>query len=91
MLRPIPAQAVVSQSLQYLPLSSSLLSPSPAVTHPVHGLTDYVSGSMDVLYYGYLLIGRPAQSLSGDFDTGSADLWVCLLLRVFCVLSSLVA
>ncbi|KAI0033024.1 aspartic peptidase domain-containing protein [Vararia minispora EC-137] len=41
----------------------------------VHELKDYVSGTMDLLYYGPLQIGTPAQTLSVDVDTGSADLW----------------
>ncbi|OCF30926.1 hypothetical protein I316_07452 [Kwoniella heveanensis BCC8398] len=43
---------------------------------PVVPLTDYMSGSLDVLYYGNVGIGSPMQSLTVDFDTGSADLWL---------------
>ncbi|EJF65495.1 acid protease [Dichomitus squalens LYAD-421 SS1] len=39
-------------------------------------LKDYISGAMDVLYYGPLNFGSPPQSLTVDIDTGSADLWV---------------
>ncbi|KAI0295853.1 aspartic peptidase domain-containing protein, partial [Multifurca ochricompacta] len=39
-------------------------------------LQDYISGSLDVLYYGPISIGTPSQALTVDIDTGSADLWV---------------
>ena len=39
-------------------------------------LTDWISGGMDVLYYGGIQVGSQAQDLTVDFDTGSADLWV---------------
>ena len=39
-------------------------------------LTDYIAYGMDILYYGSFELGTPGQSLTADFDTGSADLWV---------------
>ncbi|KAF9509786.1 hypothetical protein BS47DRAFT_1332068 [Hydnum rufescens UP504] len=39
-------------------------------------LTDYMSGTLDVLYYARMQFGTPAQTLTIDIDTGSADLWV---------------
>ncbi|KLO12257.1 acid protease [Schizopora paradoxa] len=39
-------------------------------------LTDFISNRKDILYYGPLDFGTPAQQLTVDIDTGSADLWV---------------
>ncbi|KAF9562791.1 acid protease [Agrocybe pediades] len=39
-------------------------------------LTDVISGSLDLLYYGTLSVGTPPQDLTVDVDTGSADLWI---------------
>jgi hypothetical protein len=39
-------------------------------------LQDYVSGALDLLYYGPISLGTPSQVLTVDVDTGSADLWV---------------
>ncbi|KAI0329693.1 acid protease [Cubamyces sp. BRFM 1775] len=39
-------------------------------------LTDEISGSLDVLYYGSMHFGTNQTTLQIDVDTGSADLWV---------------
>ena len=39
-------------------------------------LTDHFDRNLDLLYYGEVRIGTPAQSLTVQVDTGSADLWV---------------
>lgn len=32
--------------------------------------------NLDLLYYGEIRVGTPAQSLTVQVDTGSADLWI---------------
>ncbi|KAI0630244.1 aspartic peptidase domain-containing protein [Trametes polyzona] len=39
-------------------------------------LTDWISDSMDILYYGAMNFGQKQTVLQIDVDTGSADLWV---------------
>jgi hypothetical protein len=75
----IPTLALPVLPLSPAPKLSAKTPPRRASSGSV-ALTDYLTGSMDVLYDGYLSIGTPVQSLSVDFDTGSADLWVCSLL-----------
>ncbi|KAJ6593840.1 aspartic peptidase domain-containing protein [Mycena capillaripes] len=39
-------------------------------------LKDYISGNLDMMYYGSAHFGTPPQKLTLDIDTGSADCWV---------------
>lgn len=39
-------------------------------------LKDYISGNLDLMYFGPVNFGTPAQKLTVDIDTGSSDLWI---------------
>ncbi|KAJ6586859.1 aspartic peptidase domain-containing protein [Mycena vulgaris] len=39
-------------------------------------LKDYISGNLDLMYFGPVKFGTPPQELTVDIDSGSADLWV---------------
>ena len=39
-------------------------------------LTGHFDRNLDLLYYGEVRVGTPAQSLTVQVDTGSADLWI---------------
>ncbi|KAF7428327.1 hypothetical protein PC9H_007548 [Pleurotus ostreatus] len=50
-----------------------VLGGSKTTTEP---LKDFAPYGLDLLYYGEMSFGTPAQELTVDIDTGSADLWV---------------
>ncbi|KAK0212923.1 acid protease [Desarmillaria ectypa] len=57
---------------------SPVLPPNPISTiikPVVASLTDFIDGTIDMLYYSSISIGTPFQTLTVDIDTGSADLW----------------
>ena len=58
------------------PLLPDLPVSKPDETYAAFPLTDFISNSQDIQYYGYLGIGTPPQMLPLQLDTGSADIWV---------------
>ncbi|KAJ7703261.1 aspartic peptidase domain-containing protein [Mycena rosella] len=48
----------------------------PVLLAHTMALKDYISGNLDLMYFGPLTIGTPPQKLTVDIDSGSADLWI---------------
>jgi hypothetical protein len=48
----------------------------PVLCQSIMPLTDYMSGNLDMMYFGSMNFGTPPQPLAVDVDTGSADLWI---------------
>ncbi|KAJ7096384.1 aspartic peptidase domain-containing protein [Mycena epipterygia] len=67
LLNTIPTVAVADAEEPFIP---------PVMINNAMPLKDYMSGNLDIMYYGPVDFGTPAQGLTVDIDTGSADLWI---------------
>ncbi|KAJ7497233.1 aspartic peptidase domain-containing protein [Mycena latifolia] len=54
----------------------SFIPPAVLINTHTMPLNDYISGSLDLMYFGPVNFGTPPQKLTVDIDTGSGDLWI---------------